>query len=138
MTAAIRIGTASWTDHEPFYPPEYDKVSMKSRRIEYYAQYFSMVEVDSTFYHLQPAHNFELWAERTPDDFVFDVKAYGELTWHHREEDSTLEQLAERRGKARMMQSSRSCERIQLTCVSALSGWWRQVAPYEKPPGCLA
>jgi uncharacterized protein YecE (DUF72 family) len=90
MTAAIRIGTASWTDHEPFYPPEYDKVSMKSRRIEYYAQYFSMVEVDSTFYHLQPAHNFELWAERTPDDFVFDVKAYGELTWHHREEDSTL------------------------------------------------
>jgi uncharacterized protein YecE (DUF72 family) len=27
-----------------------------------------------------------MWAERTPDDFVFDVKAYGELTWHHRDD----------------------------------------------------
>jgi uncharacterized protein YecE (DUF72 family) len=89
MPATIRVGTASWTDHDPFYPPEYDKAAMKSRRIEYYARYFAMTEVDSTFYHLQPAHNFELWAERTPEDFVFDVKAYGELTWHHREDDGT-------------------------------------------------
>ncbi|MFI5272201.1 MAG: DUF72 domain-containing protein [Ktedonobacterales bacterium] len=85
-TATIRVGTASWTDHDPFYPAEYNKVSMKSQRISYYARYFDMVEVDSTFYHLQPTHNFALWAERTPEDFVFDVKAYGELTWHHRDE----------------------------------------------------
>jgi uncharacterized protein YecE (DUF72 family) len=88
--ASIRVGTASWTDHEPFYPPEYDKASMKSQRIEYYARYFSLVEVDSTFYHLQPARNFQLWADRTPDDFVFDVKAYGELTWHHRDEQGQM------------------------------------------------
>ena len=85
--ATIRVGTASWTDHEPFYPAEYDKASLKAQRISYYAQYFSLVEVDSTFYHLQPARNFQSWAERTPDDFVFDVKAYGELTWHHRDDD---------------------------------------------------
>src|SRR5579859_5056613 len=89
MPATIRVGTASWTDHDPFYPPEYDKAAMKSQRIAYYARYFSLAEVDSTFYHLQPAHNFELWAERTPDDFAFDVKAYGEMTWHHREDDGT-------------------------------------------------
>jgi uncharacterized protein YecE (DUF72 family) len=87
--ATIRVGTASWTDHEPFYPPEYDKAAMKSQRIAYYARYFSLAEVDSTFYHLQPAHNFALWAERTPDDFAFDVKAYGEMTWHHRNEDKS-------------------------------------------------
>src|SRR5215472_5889754 len=86
MTADIRVGTASWTDHEPFYPPEYDKAAMKSQRISYYARYFSLVEVDSTFYHLQPTRNFHLWAERTPEDFVFDVKAYGELTWHQRDD----------------------------------------------------
>lgn len=86
MSARIRVGTASWSDHEPFYPPEFAKASMKAQRIRYYARYFSMVEVDSTFYALQPARNFQLWVERTPDDFVFDVKAYGELTWHHREE----------------------------------------------------
>ena len=84
--ATIRVGTASWTDHEPFYPPEYNKANMKSQRIGYYARYFSLVEVDSTFYHLQPTRNFEMWAERTPDDFIFDVKAYGEMTWHHRDD----------------------------------------------------
>ena len=85
-TATIRVGTASWTDHEPFYPPEYNRANMKSQRIEYYARYFSLVEVDSTFYHLQPTRNFQMWADRTPEDFVFDVKAYGELTWHHRDD----------------------------------------------------
>ena len=87
--ATIRVGTASWTDHDPFYPPEYDKASMKSQRIAYYARYFNLAEVDSTFYHLQPARNFEMWAERTPDDFAFDVKAFGEMTWHHRNEDKS-------------------------------------------------
>lgn len=90
MPARIRVGTASWTDHEPFYPAEYDKASMKSQRISYYARYFSLVEVDSTFYNLQPARNFQLWAERTPDDFLFNVKAYGELTWHHRDEQKEM------------------------------------------------
>src|SRR6476661_1308360 len=82
MTARIRVGTASWTDHEPFYPPEYNKADRKAYRISYYARFFSMVEVDSTFYRLQPTRNFTMWADRTPDDFVFNVKAYGELTWH--------------------------------------------------------
>ncbi len=82
----IRVGTASWTDHDPFYPPEYTRADMRSRRIEYYARFFSVVEVDSTYYSLQPARNFTLWAERTPSDFIFDVKAYSELTWHYRDE----------------------------------------------------
>jgi uncharacterized protein YecE (DUF72 family) len=90
MPATIRVGTASWTDHEPFYPPDYEKQAMKSQRIAFYARYFDMTEVDSTFYHLQPARNFTMWAERTPDDFVFDVKAYGEMTWHHRLDDGTV------------------------------------------------
>lgn len=86
MTARIRVGTASWTDHEPFYPQEYNRADRKSHRISYYARFFTLVEVDSTFYSLQPARNFAMWADRTPDDFVFNVKAYGELTWHHRDD----------------------------------------------------
>jgi uncharacterized protein YecE (DUF72 family) len=86
MTARIRVGTASWTDHEPFYPPEYNRSDKKAYRISYYARFFSLVEVDSTFYSLQPVRNFAMWADRTPDDFLFNVKAYGELTWHHRDD----------------------------------------------------
>jgi len=76
MTARIRVGAASWTDHEPFYPAECARVGMKSQRIGYYARYFSLVEVDSTFYTLQPARNFQFWADRTPDGFIFYVKAF--------------------------------------------------------------
>ena len=85
--ATILIGACSWTDHAPFYPSSYDTARMRSQRISYYAQYFPLVEVDSTFYALQPDRNFRLWAERTPEQFTFNVKAYGELTWHHRDKE---------------------------------------------------
>src|SRR5580765_8648807 len=74
MTARIRVGTASWTDHEPFYPQEYNRADRKAYRISYYSKFFTVVEVDSTLYSIQPARNFAMWADRTPDDFVFDVK----------------------------------------------------------------
>jgi len=89
-TARVLVGTCNWSDHSDFYPPEYEKAEMKSQRISYYARFFPLVEVDSTFYHLQPARNFRMWAERTPAGFVFNVKAYGEMTWHHRDDHGTV------------------------------------------------
>lgn len=80
----IRVGTCSWTDHKPFYPPLYERAGGQSARLAYYSHFFSLVEVDSTYYALQPARNLERWAAQTPPDFRFNVKAYGELTWHHR------------------------------------------------------
>ncbi|BDG60425.1 DUF72 domain-containing protein [Caldinitratiruptor microaerophilus] len=77
----VRVGTCAWSDHEAFYPP-----GLPAReRLSYYARFFRLVEVDSTFYALQPARNFALWADRTPEDFLFNVKAYGALTRHHRQ-----------------------------------------------------
>jgi len=40
------------------------------------------VEVDSTFYAIPNEKTAQLWVERTPKDFVFDVKAYALLTQH--------------------------------------------------------
>src|SRR5438128_7090455 len=74
----ILVGTCNWSDFKNFYP----RGIKPNERLGYYARYFSLVEVDSTFYRLMPARNFELWAERTPDDFAFDVKAYRTLTRH--------------------------------------------------------
>lgn len=94
FSSNIRVGTCNWADHADFYP----RGLKPTDRLGYYAQHFSTVEVDSTYYHLQPARNFALWAERTPPDFDFDVKAYRELTWHDREKEpsaETFERFAE-------------------------------------------
>jgi uncharacterized protein YecE (DUF72 family) len=40
------------------------------------------VEVDATFYALPSERNAGLWAERTPENFVFNVKAFGLMTQH--------------------------------------------------------
>jgi uncharacterized protein YecE (DUF72 family) len=42
-----------------------------------------VVEVDSSYYALPTARNAQLWAQRTPQGFVFDVKAFRLFTGHH-------------------------------------------------------
>ena len=81
----IRVGTASWSDHENFYPPGV----RGTERITYYARHFPVVEVNASYYHLLPQRNYELWVEKTPDDFKFNVKALGQLTGHVRDEPAT-------------------------------------------------
>ena len=81
-TREIRIGTASWTDPTitkagVFYPRG---VSSSEDRLRYYASQFPTVEVDSTYYSLPERAIATLWAERTPDDFVFHVKAHALMT----------------------------------------------------------
>ena len=77
----IYVGTSSWSDHEEFYPPGLPS----NQQISFYAQHFAVVEINSTFYRLMPERNFRLWADRTPPEFVFDVKPYRQLSWHDRE-----------------------------------------------------
>ena len=73
--ADVRFGTASWTDPTllvpgVFYP---QNVSTPEARLRFYASRFSVVEVDSTYYALPARRMAELWIDRTPDDFLFDV-----------------------------------------------------------------
>lgn len=82
--AQILIGTCSWSSpglRGSFYP----KAIKPRDMIEYYAQHFSLVEVDSTYYRLPTPQVFKGWANRTPQDFIFDVKAYRQLTKHDRD-----------------------------------------------------
>ncbi len=80
----ILVGTASWTDKSligcgRFYPKE---ASSAEARLRYYASQFTMVEVDSSYYAMPSATNSQLWAERTPPGFVFNVKAFRLFTGH--------------------------------------------------------
>ena len=84
MTSNILIGSASWTDKTlidcgRFYPKE---AKSAEARLRHYASQFPMVEVDSSYYGMPTPQNAQLWAERTPDDFVFNVKAFRLFTGH--------------------------------------------------------
>jgi uncharacterized protein YecE (DUF72 family) len=80
--ANVRVGTASWTDPTMtapgvFYPPD---AGTAEERLVYYANQFPIVEVDATYYALPARRTAELWLERTPPDFTFDVKAHALMT----------------------------------------------------------
>jgi uncharacterized protein YecE (DUF72 family) len=104
----FRVGTASWTDptliaSETFYPPS---AKTAEDRLRFYAEQFDTVEVDSTYYALPSERNSHLWVERTPESFLFHIKAFALLTTHAAETNRlptavrellTPEQLAKKR-----------------------------------------
>jgi uncharacterized protein YecE (DUF72 family) len=51
-------------------------------RLRFYAEQFPLVEVDSTYYFPPSEKNSELWVERTPADFTFNIKAFSLMTKH--------------------------------------------------------
>lgn len=85
MTAPILVGTCNWADHEDFYPEELEHGRRQRDRLSFYARFFSVVEIDTTFYGIPKPAVVGGWVQRTPDDFVFNVKAYRSLTGHERE-----------------------------------------------------
>lgn len=76
----IRIGLAGWGDHDDLYPartPAKDKLA-------WYAKYFNVVEVDSSFYAVLGEEVYRRWLAETPSDFTFIIKAYQGMTGHSR------------------------------------------------------
>ncbi len=60
-----------------FYPTG---AASPEERLRFYASQFPLVEVDATYYALPYKRMAESWVERTPKDFVFDVKAHALMT----------------------------------------------------------
>ena len=78
------MGTCSWTDptlvDSGWYPA---KVKDKpDERLRFYAERFPLVENDASYYALPAAKQAQLWADRTPDGFVMDFKAFAPMTTH--------------------------------------------------------
>jgi uncharacterized protein YecE (DUF72 family) len=90
VAAPIRIGTCSWAD-EALTKHWYPKEVPARERLPWYAERFSTVEVDSTYYRVPDRAMVQGWADRTPDGFVMHVKAFGLMTRH----PVKLEQLPE-------------------------------------------
>jgi len=93
----ILVGTTSWTEKTlvesgRFYPPD---MHTAEARLRYYSAQFPVVEVDSSYYGLPTSRNAGMWVERTPDGFVFDVKAFRLFTQHQTPPDALPKDIRE-------------------------------------------
>ena len=80
----VLAGVAGWTDPsllalDVFYPRS---ATSAESRLQYYATQLPMVEVDATYYAMPSEATTRRWVERTPDHFVFDIKAHSLMTGH--------------------------------------------------------
>ncbi|MEU8384687.1 DUF72 domain-containing protein [Streptosporangium sp. NPDC048865] len=95
----ILVGTASWTHRSllesGWYPGD---ASTPAKRLAYYATRFPIAEVDATYYHPPSRSTVEAWRDRTPSEFVFDVKAFSLLTGHPTRPASLHKDLREELG----------------------------------------
>jgi uncharacterized protein YecE (DUF72 family) len=79
----IHIGTSGYSYDDwvgPYYPTDVPKAGWLS----YYAREFNTCEINFTYYRLPEARILAAMAKKTPDEFLFTVKASQELT-HTRE-----------------------------------------------------
>jgi uncharacterized protein YecE (DUF72 family) len=75
----IRIGTCAWSFEDwrgAFYPADLPE----GRRLEFYTNYLTAVEVDSTFHAVPPENSVRRWAQLTPADFRFTCKLPRQIT----------------------------------------------------------
>ena len=82
----IHIGTSGWTyDHWSgvFYP----KDCPKTKWLEFYTEHYGTVELNASFYRLPKPQTFENWRKRTPDNFLWAVKASRYITHIKRVKD---------------------------------------------------
>jgi uncharacterized protein YecE (DUF72 family) len=79
----ILVGASSWADRSliasGWYPRQHNTTA---GRLEYYAERFPIVGVDTTAYAIPAVETTTAWAERTPSGFRFDITAFTLLTGH--------------------------------------------------------
>jgi uncharacterized protein YecE (DUF72 family) len=76
---AVAVGTSGW-QYADWRGRLYPAAGSQRGWLERYGTLFATTEVNNTFYRLPDESTFAEWAARTPDDFVFAVKASRYLT----------------------------------------------------------
>ncbi len=82
----IRIGTSGWNYKHwkgLFYPEHLSK----TKWLEFYTKYFDTVELNATFYRLPSEKTFHNWHKRTPEKFIWALKASKFITHTKRLKD---------------------------------------------------
>lgn len=74
----INIGLTGWGDHYSLY----EDLERQTDKLRTYASHFPVVELDASYYAIQPERNILKWINETPDTFQFIVKIHQALTLH--------------------------------------------------------
>ncbi len=72
--ARCYIGTSGWS-YDSWVPHFYPADLPRERWLEFYAERFNSAEINVTFYRTPPETMFKAWARRTPEGFIFALKA---------------------------------------------------------------
>lgn len=90
----IRLGTSGYHFLDwvgSFYPPDL----AKEQWLTFYAQHFSVLEINTSYYGLPKVETVAGWESRTPDDFRFIVKVNKQTTHERDNEAREVEELLE-------------------------------------------
>jgi uncharacterized protein YecE (DUF72 family) len=82
----IRLGTSGFS-YKDWVGPVYPQELPNWQWLSFYAQSFDTVELNVTYYRLPTAKMVKGWIERTPDNFLFAVKAHRSLTHERKAPD---------------------------------------------------
>lgn len=75
----LQLGTSGWSYpgwRGKFYPPDLPAKDW----LRFYAEHFSTVEINMTFYRFPKPETLKGWLERTPSHFTFTLKANRQIT----------------------------------------------------------
>ncbi|MFX1233538.1 MAG: DUF72 domain-containing protein [Promethearchaeota archaeon] len=75
----ISIGTAGW-DYKGWKGTFYPKKLDKQHYLNFYSNYFNVIEINSTFYNLPSKIMVNNWLSKVPDNFRFIIKVWQEIT----------------------------------------------------------
>src|SRR4051812_37335623 len=78
MPGQAYIGTSGW-NYKSWRNSFYGDTPQK-QWLGFCAERFSAIEVNGTFYRLQPKSTFEKWRDQTPNDFAFAIKGHRYVT----------------------------------------------------------
>jgi uncharacterized protein YecE (DUF72 family) len=70
----IFVGIGGW-NFAPWRGSFYPKGLTQARELHYASRELTSIEINSTFYGLQKPATFKKWHDKTPDGFIFSVKA---------------------------------------------------------------
>jgi uncharacterized protein YecE (DUF72 family) len=74
MAGTIRVGIGGWT-FEPWRGVFYPQGLPQKRELEFASRRVTAIEINGTYYSSQKPESFAKWAARSPEGFVFALKA---------------------------------------------------------------